>query len=171
VRIGKYAIPVLLLLTIAITTVAAAAYVILTWYVGITISDNPAVAFTDDEGVNLANTFTISGFDVFPEVRTIDENIGWNITCDATGPHSCSMRISAVTDAANIEEIYIKAYEYGSPGSPLVEVTYTGTVPTSWVDFDAAASTMYILWLEVEGAVGASGSASFDVEMRVNLPP
>ena len=163
VRIGKYAVPVLLLLTIAIGTVAAAAYVVLTWTISLTVASHPRVAFWD--GGSVQNSLTLS-MNIFPEIRTIDEDLtGWDIRSNATG--DVYIRVPTL-DTNDIDELVITAY---NATDNLFDLTYTDvdndwtgpfTTPTAAEDYD--------LRIEVLAADTATDPAQIIIEMKVESP-
>jgi len=168
VRIGKYAIPVLLLATLTIGTVSAVAYVVLTWQLSLTVAPNPRVHFWN--GAAASNTMTVA-MNIFPSIRTIDENIttpiDWDIKSVAAG--NIFLRVSAM-DTADVTEVIIKAYKTGQVGSPLFSQTWSAQTTTWSGPYLTAASTDYHLWIEVQAAGSATNPASISVEMKVESP-
>jgi len=167
VRIGKYAIPALLLAILAIGTVAATVYVILTWTMTLPVVAFPRANFYEWSTTTRINTFDES-FNIFPDVTTIQDNATHGIY--STDPGDCSMRIESITTPANIAEVYIKVF---NSTHTILEITYT-TDGNAWMPFTTATATeateIYTIWIEVTGATGASGSSGVDLEMRVETP-
>ena len=163
VRIGKYAVPALLLLAITVGTVAGAAYVILQWTISMTVLDNPRVHFWD--GTNAENTMTIT-MNIFPSIRTIDEDALWDIRSDSAG--DIYIRVSAM-DTSDVTEVVIKAY-VSDPDTPLFDVTWAASTTTWSGPYNTAASTDYNLWIEVLAAGTAIDPASITVDLKVESP-
>jgi predicted membrane GTPase involved in stress response len=162
VRIGKYAIPVLLLATLAIGTIAATIFVVLTYTMSLTVVPFPAVNFVKWSTGARENTFTES-FNIFPDVKTIQDNATYGIV--STAAKDCSMQISSITTPGNIAEVYMKVF---NSTDTIVEITYS-TDGNDWMPF-TTASANYTIWMEVTGAGGASGSSAVDLNMRVENP-
>jgi len=164
VRIGKYGIPVLLLLTIAVTTVVAVAYVILTWTMSLTVSATPRVHFWD--GASAANTMDIT-MNIFPNARTIDENNDdWDIESVTAG--NIYIRVDSM-DTSDVAELRIKAFV---GAVDLFDLTWTdadaeGTFHGPYATDDA---TIYDLWIEVLAAGTATDPASIALELKVESP-
>lgn len=168
VRIGKYAVPVLLLATMVIGTVSAVAYVVLTWQLSLTVAANPRVHFWN--GSAASNTMTVA-MNIFPNIRTIDENIttpvDWDIRSVTAG--NIFIRVSAM-DTSDTTEVLIKAYKTGQVGSPLFSQTWNAQTTTWSGPYLTEDSTDYHLWIEVAGAGTATDPASITVEMKVEGP-
>lgn len=167
VRIGKYAIPALLLISLAVGTVAAAVYVVLTWTMSLTVVANPRVHFWKWSPPGSANTFTES-FNIFPNIKTIQDNATYGINSVTAG--ACGMRIFDITTPANIESVYIKVF---NSTATILEKTWTGSpisTPTAYESFTTATGNKYTIWLEVTGTSGASGSSVVTFDMKVESP-
>jgi len=164
VRIGKYAIPALLLITLAIGTVAAAAYVILTFTMTLPIAEHPRVYFWNEGTTTEANTFILS-MDIFPNVTTIDENATWNIR--STGAGKIFIRVSAMD--SEVDKLNITAYD---GATTLFAIEWTGGTTDWGTGYDTGSGTTdFDLWIEVTGASGiSSGTASVTVELKVEEP-
>lgn len=163
VRIGKYAVPALLLLAITVGTVAAVAYVVLTWTISMTVADNPRVHFWD--GTTAANTMTIY-MDIFPSIKTVETDAVWDIRSDDTG--DIYIRVSAM-DTSDVTEVTIIAY-VTDPASPLFDETWTASTTTWSGPYTTAATTDYNLWIEVTAAGTATDPASITVDLKVENP-
>jgi len=163
VRIGKYAIPVLLLLTLAVGTVAAAYYVILTWTTSLTVAANPKVHFIKWQDGSSQNTFSES-FTIFPLLKTVMENASHGIK-SVTGGTS-SIQISSIGTPTNIASIHIKIY---NSTVAIYEKTWSSppTPPSGFESFTTATGKNYAIWLDVTGASGATGSSSIAFELKV----
>jgi len=161
--LGKYAIPVLLLATLAIGTVAAVAYVVLTWTVSLTVAANPRVHFWDGAA---QNTMDLE-MNIFPSIRTIDENNDdWDIKSVLAG--DISIRVDTM-DISDVEELRIKAY---IGGTTLFDETWNAAdaAGTFRGPFTTDDDTTYDLWIEVLANSTATDPASIKVELKVESP-
>jgi hypothetical protein len=108
---------------------------------------------------------------IFPNIRTIDENIttpiDWDIRSVTAG--NIYIRVSAM-DTLDVTEVVIKAYKTGSVGSPLFSKTWSAQTTDWGTAYLTEASTDYHLWIEVEAAGTATDPASITVEMKVENP-
>jgi len=166
VRIGKYTIPALLLLALVTGTVSATVYVVLQFTASVTVQANPKVSFYRWGTGTKQNTFTET-FNIFPSIKTVDDNATYGIFCDDTASHVCNLRITSITNSANIGTVYVKIV------GTAVEITWTGgTLPTSWVQFTAAAGVKYTIWIEVTATSGATvgQTSAITFEMKVENP-
>ena len=167
VRIGKYTIPALLLASLAIGTVAAVSYVILTFTISLPVAANPRVHFYNATADAVANTMTIE-LNIFPNIRTIDENNEKKIRSVDAG--DLYIRVSAM-DTADIAEVIIVAYET-VPATDLFNQTWTGPTATWSGPYTTDDDTDYNLWIEVAATSGATppGPATITVELMVENP-
>jgi len=169
VNIRRYSIPLLLLLLTTCGTVAAVSYIVLSFNINVTVQTNPKVTFWQwNPGVK-ANTFDYS-VNIFPSIKTIDENATYGIFCDDTVNHDCQLRISNIVTASNIDRLYIKIY---NSTATVYEQTWTSplpTPPTTFESFTVAAGQKYSVWLEITGSSGASGTSTITFEMKVLNP-
>jgi len=163
VRIGKYAVPVLLLLTIAVGTVAAAAYVVLTWTMTLPIAEHPRVYFYNEGTTTEANTMDIT-MNIFPDIKTIDEDAPWDIR--STGAGDIYIRVSAMD--AEVAKVNITAYD---GATTLFAIEWTSATADWGTGYDTVGTTDFDLWIEVTGATGiTTGSASVTVDLKVEAP-
>lgn len=161
VRIGKYAVPVLLLLTIAVGTVAAVAYVVLTMTFTLPIAEHPRVYFWNEGTTTEANTMGIT-MNIFPDITTIDEDAPWDIR--ASGAGDVYIRVSTMD--AEVASVKIKAFNT----TTLFEVTWNSAT-TDWGTGYNTSALDYDLWIEVVGASGiTTGEASVTVDIKVEEP-
>ena len=174
VRIGKYAVPALLLLVLGVGTVVATVYVILTWTMTLPVVEYPRVNFYkwEDPGKGRTNTFDES-FSIFPNVTTIQDNATYGIYSVDVG--NCSLRISGIENATNIKEVYIAVFNATDyPDTPMIEITWTGgEFPTSWQSMNTTAETYYTIWMEVTGPSTLPTlptGAKVTVQMKVESP-
>jgi len=170
VRIGKYSIPALLLLALAVGSVAATAYVILQFTATVTVQSNPKVSFYEWATLSKKNTFNYA-CNIFPSVKTIEENATHGIFCDDAVSHTCYLRISGITNFANVQIAYIKVY---NASGTIVAITWNNgeSLPQSWTVFTAGAGKKYSVWMEVTASAGAvpSSSSVITVDMKVENP-
>lgn len=171
VRIGKYSVPALILLAIAVGSVAAVAYAVLQFTLSATVVANPKVCFIKWADGTKANTFSQS-FNIFPSIKTIDENASYGIwSWDTVATHVASLRISGITNSANVQTVYLKVY---NSTATVVTITWNSgdALPTSWTSFTAAINTKYTIWFEVTATSGATvGQTSvITVDMKVENP-
>jgi len=169
-HIGKYTVPTLALLALMIGSVAAIAYVVLQFAATVTVVANPKVAFVEWATNSKKNTFNYA-VNVFPSIKTIDENITNGVWNWDTVAHTSYLRVQGITNPSNVQVVYLKVY---NGTTTVVTVTWNSgeTLPQSWTTFTAAANSKYTIWMEVTAASGAVvGQASVvTVEMKVESP-
>lgn len=170
IHIGKYSVPALILLMLTIGSVVAVAYAVLQFTLSATVVANPKVCFIKCADSTKANSFSQS-FNIFPTINTIDENATYGIWNWDTAAHTTSLRISGITNSANIQTITIYV-KLGVTSVATITWSSGGSLPTTWVSFSAAASTKYTIWFEVAGTSGATiGTTSvITVDMKVENP-
>lgn len=150
-RIGKYSVPVLILLALTLGTVIAATYIVVEFTSTITVEANPKVCFIEWITDNKKNRFDYT-VNIFPSIKTSDKNITYGLYNWDTVAHMANLRISNITNSANIERLYMRIYDSGT----LLELTWTTqTLPTGWITFSAAASTKYTIQMNVTAASDA----------------
>ncbi len=165
VRIGKYTIPALLLLALAIGSVAAVAYVVLSSTMTATVVANPNVCFIKWQDSSKQNTFSYA-FNIFPSIQTIDENVTHGIWNWDTGAHDISLRVSDITnEGTNIASFKVKVY---NATATIAEIT---SVSTSWSGpYSIPAGAKYTIWIEATATASPSGNSIFTVDMKVENP-
>jgi hypothetical protein len=170
VRIGKYNVPVIALLSlILVGSVLAVAYVTLQFTITANSNVYPKVSFWQWSGSVKANTFSYS-LNIFTGVKTIDENTAYGIFNDDSVTHQCGIRVASLTLPSNIAALKIKIY---TGATTILEKEWTSfsSLPTAWESFDTAANTKYNIWIEVTGAsTPLSGSSAFSIELTENNP-
>jgi len=165
VRIGKYAVPALLLLALTVGTAAAAVYVILQFTTTVTVKANPAVCFYEWATVTKKNSFSET-FNIFPSVKTVDDNATHGIYNWQTSGRVAYLRIFSITNSGNVQRVYMKVV------GTTVEITWNSgdALPTSWTSFTAAAGTKYTIWIEVTATstatVDTSSVITFDMKVE-----
>jgi hypothetical protein len=167
--IGKYSIPLVALLALALAgSVLAVSYVTLQFSVTTTTSTYPKVTFWQWSPGSKVNTFDYS-LSLFASVNTIDENAPYGIFNDDSASHQCNLCISTLSNPTNIASLRIKIYE---GANTILDKTWNsfGTLPTAWESFTTAANTKYSIWIEVTGAASPSGSSVFALHLKESNP-
>ena len=169
VRIRKHSIPIMVLLSlILVGSVLAVAYVTLQFTMTATYKEYPRVSFWKWSTSQKANTFDYS-VSFFANVKTIDENVTHGIFNDDSVIHQCNLRISTLSNPANIAKLRIKIYG-GTTTILDKEWTQFGSLPSSWESFNTEANTKYTIGIEVTGASSPSGSSAFAIELTEDNP-
>jgi len=160
----------LLITSLLIATVSAAAYVALQWNLNTTVVEHPWLCFIKWSDESKANTFNYS-VNIFPDIKTIDENItygvwNWNATVTKTG----FIRLaSASAQASDVTSINVTI----TNGTQIYTRKWTGFTDKSWgTSFTAAKNTKYAIWIEIQCASGAipGDTPQFTFEMKVENP-
>jgi len=168
VGIARYSLPLIVLLLVTVCgTVSAVAYILYQFSVNVTVQSNPDVTFWNWGTGMEANTFSY-GVTIFPDIKTIDENITYGIVVlDASG-HTCSLRIGSVVTPANIAKLNVTIYD--SSGTIYTkEWTDFSALPTSWESFPVGANKKYAIWMEITGATGATPGSTSDITFDMKL--
>jgi hypothetical protein len=162
----------LLISSLLIATVSAVAYVTLTWTTTATVVANPKVCFFWWSNGTKVNTFDYA-VNIFPSIKTIDENITcgvWNLD---TASHAASMRWYLLTNSGNIAKLNVTVYN----STTTIYTRYWTSVPsfpTGLVQFSPSpmANGKYTIWIEITATPGATpGQTSvFTFEMKVENP-
>jgi len=158
----------LLISSLLIATVSAAAYVTLQWTSTGTVVANPKVCFIKWSDGSKQNTFDYA-VNIFPSVKTIDENITYGICSWDVSAHTVSMCITSITNqATNIQSIttYVKL-----SGTTKATLTYTSgdSLPTAEQSFSADPGN-YTIWTEITAKSGATGSSVITYQLKVQSP-
>jgi hypothetical protein len=162
---------VLLITSLLIATVSAAAYVNLQWTMTATVVANPKVCFFAwSAPTTKLNTFDYA-VNIFPSIKTIDENIThgvWNWDIES---HVTSMRWYSLTNSGNIASLNVTVYN----STTTIYTQYWSsvpTLPTGFVEFSPSlmAGGKYAIWIEISATGGATGSSVFTFEMKVENP-
>jgi len=159
----------LLLSSALIATVSATAYVTLQWTTTTTIEANPNVSFVDWSNGNKANTFTYS-VNIFPSIKTVDQNISYGIWNSHGSDESCHMKLATTnTNDTDITSINVTIW---TTGSTAFTHKWTDLTDNTWYDFTASANTKYAIWIEIECSSGAvvGHTPQFTFEMKVDNP-
>jgi hypothetical protein len=162
----------LLITSLLIATVSAAAYVTLQWTNTATVAANPKVCFIRWSDNSKQNTFDYA-VNIFPSVKTIDENITHGVWNGDTASHVVYMRWYSLTNSSNIASLNVTVYNstttiYSQYWSSVL------TLPTGFVQFSPSpmANGKYAIWMEITATSGATpGQKSvFTFEMKVENP-
>jgi hypothetical protein len=162
---------VLLITSLLIATVSATAYVTLQWTNTATVAANPKVCFFAwSAPTTKLNTFDYA-VNIFPSVKTIDENITHGVWNWDTASHVTSMRWYSLTNSGNIASLNVTVYN----STTTIYTQYwtsVPTLPTGFVQFSPSpmADGKYAIRIEITATSGASGSSVFTFEMKVENP-
>jgi len=163
----------LLITSLLIATVSAAAYVTLQWTNTATVAANPKVCFFAwSAPTTKLNTFDYA-VNIFPSVKTIDENITHGVWNWDTTSHVTSMRWYSLTNSGNIASLNVTVYN----STTTIYSQYWSsvpTLPTGFVQFSPSpmANGKYAIRMEIKATSGATpGQQSvFTFEMKVENP-
>jgi len=163
----------LLITSLLIATVSAAAYVTLQWTTTVTVAANPKVCFFAwSAPTTKLNTFDYA-VNIFPSVKTVDENITHGVWNWDTASHVTSMRWYSLTNSSNIASLNVTVYN----STTTIYSQYWSsvpTLPTGFVQFSPSpmANGKYAIWMEITATSGATlGQQSvFTFEMKVENP-
>lgn len=169
IRVGKFLVPLLLVLLLSITgTALALSYVILQWTTTATVSANPKVCFVKWSDNTKQNTFDYAVY-IFPSIKTIDENITYGIWCWDTSAHTVYLRWYSLTNPTNIASLNITIY---NSATTIYTKLWSSvpSFPTAWESFNTDADTKYTIWMEITASSSASGTSTFTFELKVENP-
>jgi hypothetical protein len=168
VKLGRLAISLLLLVVITLTgTVLAIAYVVLQWTATATVTANPSVCFVKWEDNTKHNTFSYA-VNIFPSIKTLDENITYGVWNWAAEQRTAYIRWSSLTNPSNIASLNLTIYN----ATATVYSQYWSSVPTfptPWSSFNTAPNTKYAMLVIIEAAADAAvgSSSTFMFELMV----
>ena len=170
IQVKGYSISALLLMILVASAgmVFAVAYVTLEMTSTATVTANPKVCFVQWSDNSKQNTFDYA-VDIFPSVKTVDENITHGIWNWDTASHSVNMRIKSISTSDNIANVTTVVKNATETVITVSWVT-AGGLPTTWQPFTALASTKYTIWTEITATSGASGSSTITYELKVENP-
>jgi len=170
IRVKGYSISALLLtvLIAAAGIVLAVAYVTLEFTSTASVQANPNVCFVKWSDNSKQNTFDYA-VNIFPSVKTVDENITHGIWNWDTSTHAVNIRIKSITTSSNIANV-TTVVKNGTATVVTASWVTAGGLPTTWQPFTALASTKYTLWTEITATSGASGSSTITYELKVENP-
>jgi len=170
IRFKGYSISALLLIILVASAgiVFAVAYVALQWTSTATVVANPNVCFVQWSDSSKQNTFDYA-VDIFPSVKTVDENITHGIWNWDASSHAVNMRIKSISTSGNIANV-TTVVKNGTETVITVSWVTAGGLPTTWEPFTALASTKYTIWTEITATSGATGSSIITYELKVENP-
>jgi hypothetical protein len=108
---------------------------------------------------------------IFPSIKTIDENITHGVWNWDTQVHVTSMRWYSLTNSGNIAKLNVTVYN----STTTIYTQYWTSVPslpTGFIQFSPSpmAGGKYAIRIEITATSGASGSSVFTFEMKVENP-
>jgi len=163
----KYRIPLLALSLIIVSAVIAAAYIALKFNITTIPQQYPKVTFWEWNTSQKKNTFDYS-VNIFANIKTVDQNITHGIFNDDAAQHKCYLRISSLSNPANIAKLNITIYS--NTNTILTkEWTQFGTLPTPWEEFTTSANTKYTIGIEITAA-NPTGPSTFEIEIKEDNP-
>lgn len=170
IRVRGYSISALLLIVLVASAgiVFAVAYVALEFTSTASVQANPKVCFVKWSDNSKQNTFDYP-VNIFPSVKTVDENITHGIWNWDTSNHAVNMRIKSISTSGNIANV-TTVVKNGTETVITVSWVTSGSLPTTWQPFTALASTKYTIWTEITATSGASGSSTITYELKVESP-
>ena len=172
-RVKRSLILAIIASVLLVSTVAAVAYVVMTWEVDTTVVANPYVCFVlQSDGVTKANTFTYTGLHIFPAITTIDENATYGVKNFNDTSRACHMRLASTT-GVDEDLTSFNVTLYNSTATIFTHSWTAFTTPdTDWYDFTAAASTIYAIEIKIVCESGATPghTPTFTLEMKVENP-
>jgi hypothetical protein len=124
---------------------------------------NPTVSFIKWSDGTKANSFGYS-VNIFPSIKTVDENITYGIWNWDSVVHNTGLRVSAMTNQANVASFLVKV----SNATTVWSITTVGSAYT----YVNLAPGKYTIWIEISGAPGATvgTSSAFTIDMTVYNP-
>ena len=144
------------------------AYVALRFIITSTVQAYPKVTFWQWSTSQKKNTFD-HPLNIFAGLKTIDENVTHGIFNDDSTQHQCYLRVTSVTNSANIAGLNITIYD-NTNRIFTKEWIQLGTLPTMWESFTVAGNTKYAIWLEITATTSPSESSIFEIEIKENNP-
>jgi hypothetical protein len=161
----------LLMSSLLIATASAVAYVTLQWTATATVAANPKACFIKWSDGTKANTFTY-GVNIFPNVKTVDENITYGIWNDDASTRTVYFRLASEnTNTTDITSLNFTVYNGGQLYTKL-ESNFDSPSLAWSTGVTLAANTKYTVWMEIQCASGAGvgHTPQFTFEMKVENP-
>ena len=164
----------LLISSLLIATASAAAYVTLQWTTTATVAVNPKACFIKWDGGTKANTFDYS-VNIFPNVKTVDEDITYGVWNNDTAMRNVYFRLSAEnTNSTDVTSLNYTIYNSTNTiFTKLYNAFTTGDDSDAWSSaVPLAVNATYHIWLEIQCASGAGvgHTPQFTFEMKVENP-
>jgi hypothetical protein len=160
----------LLISSLLIASVSAAAYVTLQWQATATVSANPKVCFIQWSNGQKANTFSYS-VNIFPSIKTVDENVSYGIWVDDDQTHTVYFRLAGHN--TNTTDIAKLNYTIWNSAEGQKYTYQSTTLDTSWSGpITLSANTKYTIWIEITAgaSAGVGHSPTLTFEMKVVNP-
>jgi hypothetical protein len=161
----------LLVSTLLIGTAAAVAYVTLQSTTTATIAANPKVSFVKWQDSTKANTYDYA-VNIFPSVKTIDENTTYGIWNDDASTHQVYFRLSSEnTNTTDVTSLNFTVYE-GSQVYTRLESNFDSPDLAWSTGVTLAANTKYTVWMDIQcaGSATVGHIPQFTFEMKVENP-
>jgi len=162
---------VLLMSSLLIGTASAVAYVTLQWTTTATVAANPKACFIKWSDETKANTFTYS-VNVFPSIKTVDENITYGIWNDDGSTRTVYFRLASEnTNTTDVTSLNFTVYDGGQLYTKL-ESNFDNPSLAWSSGVTLAASTKYTIWIEIQcpSGAGVGHTPQFTFEMKVENP-
>jgi hypothetical protein len=162
---------ILLISSLLIATASAVAYVTLQWTTTATVATNPKACFIKWDDGTKANTFTY-GVNIFPNVKTVDENITYGIWNDDGSPRTVYFRLASEdTNSSDITSLNFTVYNGGQLYTKL-ESNFDDPSLAWSSGVSLAANTKYTIWIEIQcpSGAGVGHTPEFTFEMKVENP-
>ncbi len=163
---------VLLMSSLLIGTAAAVAYVTLQSTTSVAIGANPKVSFIKWLDSTKANTFTYS-VNIFPNVKTVDENITYGIWNDDGSTRTVYFRLASEnTNTTDITSLNFTVYNGGGQLYTQLESNFDNPSLAWSTGVTLTANTKYTVWMEIPcpGGAGVGHTPQFTFEMKVENP-
>jgi len=161
-RLGVPALALLLALALTIGTVSATAVLIYEWQLSLTAA-TPKVRFYKWSDQSYADTVTLN-YNLYANLWLYDDNAAYGIKNTDSSAHTVYLYIDSISDPSKVENITVRILD---GETEMAKVTWQGGgLPTSKVNFDAAANTAYTLEVWIKGA---STVASVTVNLKMEV--
>jgi Zn-dependent metalloprotease len=157
--------------SLVIATASAVAYVTLQWTTAATVEGNPKACFIKWADGTKANTFTYN-VNIFPNVKTVDENITYGIWNNDTSTRTVYFRLASEnTNSTDVTSLNYTVYNGGQLYTYLENDFDNPSLDWS-SGVQLAANTKYTIWMEIQCAntAGIGHTPQFTFEMKVENP-
>jgi hypothetical protein len=162
---------VLLMSSLLIGSASALAYVTLQWTTTATVAANPKASFIKWADGTKANTFAYT-VNIFPNVKTVDENITYGIWNDDGSTRTVYFRLASEnTNSTDVTSLNYTVYNGGQLYTKL-ESNFDSPSLAWSTGVTLGANTKYTVWIEIQCASGAGvgHTPQFTFEMKVENP-
>jgi hypothetical protein len=161
----------LLISSLLIATASAVAYVTLNWTTAATVAANPKACFIRWADGTKANIFTYS-VNIFPNVKTVDENITYGIWNDDPSTRTVYFRLAS--ENTNITDLTSLNFTVHNGGQLYTKLESNFDNPSlAWsTGVTLAANTKYTIWIEIQcpNGAGVGHAPQFTFEMKEENP-